>query len=256
MPPVTFNVAVLPEPLIAVNSTAPLLVKPPATVSVAAPTLPSARTRMVELPLVVNVPSMALAPPSARTSNNPWLLKAVVIVLPSRLTVAEFVRVPEPSSVSVSSVNVPVALTETALLMVEFARIVNVPPEIANAASVVRLLMLTSLVELIVIPEKPPPITTLSAAVGSWSLSQFIVSFQSSVGPPPSQTPARSARVSKSSIGVARSTFRRFGRRRSRCPSVRICVRIVSSQWNNLIMLVLSEILRGCGVTTSTTTEN
>ena len=53
------------------------------------------------------------------------------------------------------------------------------------------------------------------------------------------------------SAGVARSTFRRFGRRRSRCPSVRICVRIVSSQWNNLIMLVLSEILRGCGVTTS-----
>ena len=200
MPLATFNVAVLPEPLIAVNSTAPLLVKLLATVRVAAPTLPSARTRMVELPLVVNAPLIVLSPPSAFTSNNPWLLKAVVIVLPSRLTVAEFVRVPEPPSVSVSSVNVPVALTETALLMVEFAKIVNVPPEIANAASVVRLLMVTSLVEVTVIPEKPAPITTSSAALGSWSSSQLSGSFQSSVAPPPSQTPASRHRVSSNSI--------------------------------------------------------
>ncbi len=71
VPLVTLSVAVLPEPLIEVSSIAPLLVKLLATVRVAAPTLPSACTRMMEFSLVVNAPLIVLAPPSALTISNP-----------------------------------------------------------------------------------------------------------------------------------------------------------------------------------------
>jgi hypothetical protein len=151
---------------------------PVATSSVALEQIPSPLILMMDVGSepVVSVPLIVLDPDE--TASMPWLCKGTLAVLFAIEMVAVFVTAPLPLTVTFVSLNDPLPLTTSALLIVdgtgEPGEMASEPLDTSNASSLIRLRIVVApvLKEMLIVPSTSG-ILTSSPVPGTRPRSQF-----------------------------------------------------------------------------------